>query len=91
MFLNIDKQNKNSPALVDHEGNRISYGALAELADTVGKQVAPRSLVFILCRNTAGSVIGYLGFVEHDAVPVTLSARIDGGLLESLLQIYTPA
>jgi len=91
MFLNIDKQNKNSPALVDHEGNRISYGALAELADTVGKQVAPRSLVFILCRNTAGSVIGYLGFVEHDAVPVTLSARIDGELLESLLQIYTPA
>lgn len=36
-------------------------------------------------------MIGYLGFVEHEAVPVTLSAKIDDKLLLTLLEIYTPA
>lgn len=91
MFLRIDKQISESVALIDDEGNHLSYGELAALMDTVGTQVAPRSLVFQLCKNTVGSVVGYLGFIEHDAVPVTLNAKIDQELLGSLLDIYTPA
>ena len=91
MFLNIDKKKRNTLALVDNEGNRITYGNLTELMDTVGIQVEPRSLVFILCKNTAGSIVGYLGFIEHEAVPVTLSVKIDDKLLSSLLELYTPA
>lgn len=91
MFLNIDKKKSDSLALVDNEGNRITYGSLAKLMETVGVQVEPRSLVFNLCKNTAGSVIGYLGFVERGAVPVTLSVKIDDNLLKELLEIYTPA
>lgn len=91
MFLDIDKKKNDSLALVDNEGNRITYGNLSELMETVGLQVKPRSMVFHLCKNTAGSVIGYLGFVECGAVPVTLSARIDDSLLKELLEIYTPA
>ena len=91
MFLNIDQQKKDSIALVDNEGNRITYGELAELMKEVGPQVEPRSLVFLLCKNTAGSMLGYLGFVEQDAVPVTLSSKIDDELLKQLLEVYTPA
>ena len=91
MFLNIDKKKSNSLALVDNEGNRITYGSLAKLMETIGVQVEPRSLIFNLCKNTAGSMIGYLGFVECGAVPVTLSAKIDDSLLKELLEIYTPA
>lgn len=91
MFLNIDKKKRDSLALVDNEGNRITYGSLAELMETVGAQIESRSLVFNLCKNTAGSMIGYLGFVECGAVPVTLSAKIDDYLLKELLRIYTPA
>lgn len=36
-------------------------------------------------------MIGYLGFIEHGAVPVTLNAKLDDGLLKDLLNIYTPA
>ncbi len=36
-------------------------------------------------------MLGYLGFVEHTAVPVMLSARIDDELLSNLLHIYSPA
>lgn len=91
MFLNIDKKKSDALAMIDNEGNRITYGKLTELVDTIGTQVEARSLVFNLCKNTVGSMIGYLGFVEHEAVPVTLSAKIDDKLLLTLLEIYTPA
>lgn len=91
MFLRIDQQNKDAVALIDNEENRVTYGELAALMDTVGDLVEPRSLIFLLCKNTVGSMVGYLGFVEHDAVPVTLNARIDPELLTNLLTIYTPA
>ena len=91
MFLNIDKKKSDALAMIDNEGNRITYGKLTELVDTIGTQVEARSLIFNLCKNTVGSMIGYLGFVEHEAVPVTLSAKIDDKLLLTLLEIYTPA
>lgn len=91
MFLNIDKQQQDKLALIDNEDNRVTYGELAELMNTVGAQVEPRSLIFMLCKNTVGSMAGYLGFVEHKAVPVTLNAKIDNELLANLLSIYTPA
>ena len=91
MFLNIDRQNSTSIALIDNDGNHVMYGELAELMNTVGAQVEPRSLIFMLCKNTVGSMAGYLGFIEHNAVPVTLSATIDNQLLDNLLNIYTPA
>lgn len=91
MFLNIDKKKSDSLALVDNEGNRITYGALTELMEKVGGLVEPRTLIFNLCKNTAGSMIGYLGFVECGAVPVMLNAKLDDSLLKDLLDIYTPA
>lgn len=91
MFLNIDKQKTGAVALIDNEGNRITYGELAKLMKTVGRQAEPRCVVFMLCKNTVGSMMGYLGFVENEAVPVTLNARIDDKLLKNLLDIYTPA
>lgn len=91
MFLNLDKKNKDSLALVDCEGNRIAYGLLIELMKIIGEKVEARSIIFILCQNTVGSVIGYLGFIEKEAVPVTLNSKIDALLLDNLLNIYTPA
>lgn len=91
MFLNIDQQKKSSPALVDNEGTRITYGELAEKMVEVGRNVEPRSVIFILCKNTVGAMIGYLGFIENEAVPLNLSEKIDEALLNDLLDAYTPA
>lgn len=91
MFLDIDKKRRTSVALVDNEGNQVTYGELVNLMQIVGPQVESRSLVFLLCKNTVGSMIGYLSFVENGAVPVTLNAKIDKELLSNLLGIYTPA
>ena len=91
MFLNIDKQKEDSMALVDNDGNRVTYGELADFMYSVGIHVESRSVVFILCKNTAGAMAGYLGFVERGAVPVMLNAKIDKDLLSVLSEVYTPA
>lgn len=91
MFLGIDRQRKDATALVDNERHRISYAELVRLMDIVGSKVKPRSFIFLLCKNNIGSMAGYLGFIDHDAVPVTMSSKIDNELLSNLMTIYTPA
>jgi len=90
VFLDLDKKNKDSVAVVDDEGKRITYGELTDLMIQIKEKVEPRSLIFDLCKNTAGSLIGYLAFVEKEAVPVMLSSRIDDDLLKDLMDIYGP-
>ena len=48
MFLNIDRQKRDHVALIDNEGNRVTYGELADLMNSVGIHVEPRSLIFLL-------------------------------------------
>ena len=91
MFLNIDKQDRQAPAMTDNEGHRITYGETADRMREVAAHIEARALVFILCKNTVGSMVGFLGFIEQGAVPVTLSAKIDAELLNSLLETYLPA
>lgn len=91
MFLNIDKQDKEKIALIDNEGNSVKYGEIPELMKNVGENVVSRSIIFNLCKNTVGSVIGYLGIVEKKAVPVMLNSKIDKELLDNLLETYKPA
>lgn len=91
MFLNIDTQNKTAVALIDDENHEITYGELAEEMKEAGSKVEPRSIIFNLCKNTVGAMIGYLGFIENEAVPLNLSDKIDKGLLKMLIKTYTPA
>lgn len=91
MFLNIDAQSKTSVALIDNEKNQITYGELADKMQEVGAKVEPRSIIFNLCKNTVGAMVGYLGFIENNAVPLNLSSKIDYALLRTLMDTYTPA
>lgn len=91
MFLNIDKQRSSSVALIDNEGNMVTYGELAELMHTVGSKAESRSVIFILCKNTVGSMLGYLGFIEHDSIPLNLNSKIDKDFLYSLIDTYKPS
>ena len=76
MFLNLDKQKPDKIAVIDNDGHRISYAELIRNSRDIGNKVEPRSIVFCLCKNTAGSLAGYIGFIEKSAVPVTLSYTI---------------
>ena len=91
MFLNIDTQEKTRVALIDNENHEITYGELAEKIKEAGAKVESRSIIFNLCKNTVGAMIGYLGFINNEAVPLNLSDKIDKELLNTLIATYTPA
>ena len=91
MFLGIDKHNKDKTAVKDNENTSLSYGELTEEVISFSRLTEPRSVVFILCKNTVGSLVGYLGFIEGGSVPLALSSKIEKGLLNALSEEYTPA
>ncbi len=82
---------KDHTALLDEYGERMSYGELNSSAGALAEAVGKRCLVFLLCRNEIGSVLGYVSFLNNDIVPVLLNAHMDEELLQNLLVTYRPA
>lgn len=85
------EQFKENIALRDESGCTLSYGELNEETKRIVEAVGRRSLVFSLCRNTIGSVIGYVAFLNGQIPPVLLNSHLEETLLASLLQTYQPA
>lgn len=77
-------------ALIDDAGVELSYAKLEEAGNRLSKQIENRCLVFLLCKNTVGSVVGYTGFIRNQIVPALLSSDIDEQFLERLLDAYHP-
>lgn len=82
---------KDKTALITDSEQQISYQKLTERADAFAQQIGRRCLVFLACKNAAESVIGYVGCMRNDIVPVLISADIDSTLLKNLLDSYHPA
>lgn len=77
-------------AVIDHDGSQTSYGQLAAACKKMDVHIPARALVFCLCSNTLGALIGYLSFVSHKVVPLLLPQHIDSTALSELLEIYQP-
>lgn len=90
MFLDISRHDPLSEALVDAEGNRMTYGGLSEFAGEFGKTVGKRSLIAVLCRNQTASAACFYAAVENRTVPLLLGAKTDAELRNSLISIYRP-
>ncbi len=90
MFLGLDKKDADKVAVIDNAGHRITYSQLINLSLEIGEKTDSRSIVFCLCKNEAGSLAGYIGFIENDTIPLTLSSNIDSELLDALSLTYKP-
>ena len=77
-------------ALVQGE-EALTYGQLDRACSTIGTAIGERSLVFLLCSNTLGSVAGYLAFTDYGAVPLLLEHTVDAELLAALVERYRPS
>ena len=64
-------------AILDEYGNKVTYKQLDEEANALASIVGGRCLVFLLCRNEIGSVIGYAGFINNGIVPVLLNSHLE--------------
>lgn len=78
-------------AIVSEDGEAITYNELQKQGDMLAKAVGERCLVFCMCKNAKGAVMGYAAFLNHNIVPVLLNANMDGELLASLLKLYHPS
>lgn len=91
MYLELDNKDKENVALIDSDGNTVTYGGILSIADKIRESIKERTLVFILSRNCAGAAAGYLGAMINHIVPLMLGAGMDQGLLETLIDIYKPS
>ena len=91
MFLNLDQHEQGKTAIKDDSGYTISYKDLCDTINAFEELKLPRCVVFCLCENCAGSLIGYLAFENNGQVPLLLNAGLDRELRENLAQIYQPS
>lgn len=89
MIWNL-KQYRDKVAIIEDD-NRITYEELNELSEEIAERIGRRSLVFILCSNTAAALAGYVGFVNRGIVPLLLDSRINRELLDELITNYHPS
>lgn len=78
-------------AFIDEHGKELSYGLLESEASKLAGSVGRRCLVFCLCRNEIGSILGYVSFINHAIVPVLLNSHLEEDLLQNLMITYEPA
>ena len=81
---------KDNTAVITEDGETFSYARLSEETEALAAVVPARCLVFNLCSNTAGSLIGYVSFLNHGIVPLMLDEHIDRELLGNFLTLYKP-
>lgn len=84
------EQFKNNVAIIDEYGTDVSYKDLIEFGDKVASVISERSLVFVMCTNSIGSVAGYASFVNKGMVSVLLNAHLEKELLDNLVETYKP-
>ena len=66
MFLNVDKHNQNKMAIKDDSGYTLTYGDVCQTIEKFAMLNLPRSVIFCLCENCAGSLIGYMSFENNN-------------------------
>ena len=79
MYLNINKHDSSSIAVVDDSGDELSYGSLCLFCKEFAEVLPNRTLVFILSENSIASLLGYVACVNNHVVPLIR------GILSSLL------
>ena len=80
----------NKMAVIEDSGYSLTYAELQKEIDTLSDKIPERTLVFSFCKNTIGSVLGYIAFLQNRAVPVLLKQDMESELRQKLIETYEP-
>ena len=86
---NLEK-NKANIAMIDENGNAISYEEIQTYIDRIRVICSKRHLVLCLCKNTLGSITGYLAFIELRLIPILLEYSMEKDLMVEINANYDP-
>lgn len=78
-------------AVVDEFGTSLSYLQLKDESEKIAGFIGKRCLVFCLCQNSIGSLLGYVACINGKITPVLLNEQLDRDLLYTLLENYKPS
>jgi len=87
---NLEKYGDNV-ALIDENNNELTYMDVCRDAEAIKGAIGGRCLIFVLCRNCIGALLGYVCSIMNHIVPVMLRAGIDDDMLSELLELYSPS
>ena len=91
MLLGIEKHRANQQAVVDSEGQEVTYGDLCAFVTELQSAVSQHSLCFVMPDNDAGGAAWtYATMATHTLVPLLLNAKTDTDLLRRLYDTYRP-
>ena len=88
-MFNLDKYKLNTAVITD-KGERLSYEELAAEAKRLADAMPQKGLLFCLCENRIGSLVGYVACMEHNIPIVLLDGSKDLSVLKNLMEIYQP-
>ncbi len=89
-FFEEGQWEKDRPFLISDQEGTVTYGDLDTFAETIGKKLKKRKLVFLLCQNTPGCVMGYFSFLRKGVVPLLLEGEIEYDKVKRLMERYEP-
>lgn len=88
-MFDLNKYSNNTAVITD-KGEQLTYSELnAEIAKLVEK-ITDKGLLFCLCENRIGSLVGYVACMEHHIPIVLLDGSKDLSVLKTLVEIYQP-
>lgn len=85
------RQYDTNIAVLDENQNFLTYDDLNKEATSVANAIGKRCLVFSLCQNSIGSVLGYVACINNRIVPLLLNSALEKNLLNNLIEEYKPA
>ncbi|PXV87787.1 acyl-CoA synthetase (AMP-forming)/AMP-acid ligase II [Lachnotalea glycerini] len=89
-LFEMEKSYSDRVLALDEKNRVVTYQELDSFAEEFYQNIGKKSLVFILCSNTIGSLLGYLSCLKTGVVPLMLASHIHEKLLTRLLNEYQP-
>ena len=84
------KKYKERIAVISDKGEQLTYGELDAQAALFADAVKDKGLLICLCENRVGSLVGFVGCLEHHIPIVLLDGGKDPGSIKNLVEIYQP-
>lgn len=90
MYLHLDEHPLDKPAVIEDGGGTFTYGDLIAFTEELHTWIPQRTLIMILCRNTAATIAMHVAAVESRIVPFMCAASMTPELRDHLICVYQP-
>ena len=88
-MFDLKKYSERTAVITDH-GECLTYCELNEETCKFADTIKDRGLLFCLCENRLGSLVGYVGCMLHHIPIVLLDGSKEASVIQNLVEIYHP-